>query len=167
VQDACELSGGGGLNQARRILIRRHRTCTCGGRRRPTAAADGGGRRRQPVAGLTGEPYLGLQSFIRRAEGIYVQRAGRRSQRGRRLRRRRGGVGVRRGGATRLRRQSPATAPRRYGVQGRRQATRAGSSPPDADLGRFHDDETAATSEDQRRRRLGFSGDDVRRWGGG
>jgi hypothetical protein len=65
-------------------------------RRRVTA--DGGGRRRAAV-GLAGGPDLGLQGLIRRAESIYVQRAGLRSYLGRRLRRRRGGAGAHRGGA--------------------------------------------------------------------
>jgi hypothetical protein len=50
---------------------------------------------------LAGELDLGLQDMIRHAGGIYVQRAGRRSQWGQWLRRRSGGAAGRRGGAAR------------------------------------------------------------------
>jgi hypothetical protein len=50
---------------------------------------------------LASELDLGLQGMIRRAGGIYVQRAGRRSQWGRRLRQKSGGAAGRRGGAAR------------------------------------------------------------------
>jgi hypothetical protein len=61
-----------------------------------------------------------------------------------------GAAEMRRSGRTTRRHGSgpPARASGCYGVRERRQATRAGSSPPDADLGRLHDDETATTARE-------------------
>jgi hypothetical protein len=82
----------------RRISIRRPGTFASGQRR-----GKAGGERAAAALGgdLAGELDLGLQGMIQRVGGIYVQRPGRRSQLGWRLRRRSGGAAGRRGGAAR------------------------------------------------------------------
>jgi hypothetical protein len=84
-----QVKRGGGLNQVRRISIRRPGTFASGQRR-----GKAGGERSAAALGgdLAGELDLGLQGMIRCAGGIYVERAGRRSQQGRRERRQRGGA---------------------------------------------------------------------------
>jgi hypothetical protein len=49
---------------------------------------------------------------------------------------------------------TPVMASGCYGARRRRQATRAGSSPPGADLRWLHDDETAAIARNQRPQRV-------------
>jgi hypothetical protein len=65
-------------------------------RRRP--AGDGDAQRRE-AAELAGVPKLGFRGLVLRAGGTYTKRASTRTDLGRRLGRRRGGAGARRGGA--------------------------------------------------------------------
>jgi hypothetical protein len=94
-----------GLDLVRWISIRRPRTFASG-RRRGKAGDEWAAAALR--GDLAGELDFGLQGKIRRAEGIYVQCAGRRSQPGLRERRQRGGAAGRRGGAARKLRRAKA-----------------------------------------------------------
>jgi hypothetical protein len=127
---------GSELNQVRQISIWRPGTFASGRRR----GKDGNKRASAALGGdLAGELDLGLQGMIRRAAGIYVQRAGQRSQQGWRERRRG--------------KKAPARPLGRRGARGHHQAAWGACSPPCAAPGLLHGDKAATEARNRRRRR--------------